>query len=75
MKKLLKRNKRLYVVENNTVIYSPPNHLRDHIRSREDLGILLEEREPFIDLVFEFEKLIWDRYLKKRYPKYFNSAP
>jgi hypothetical protein len=66
MKTVVKENGRLCVKVNNKIIYTPPDHLRTWIRSRDDLTMLLTDSTPFIDLVLAFESIIWNRYLEKQ---------
>jgi hypothetical protein len=67
--KVIKKNKRLVIVNSHDeVVYTPPDHLRSYIQSRNEMVVVAEKlanNHHYIDIIREFEKIVWNRHLKK----------
>lgn len=70
--KIVKRNKRLVLIDQEEIKYSPPDHIRDYIHSREEMSkYLINNSDPLIERIRNFERVVWDRFLKKKHHQMF----
>lgn len=58
MHRVEKRNKRLWIVKGDQLVYTPPDFIRPHLKNRESIVRLAERLnngDSYIDAVMEFE--------------------